>query len=437
MEFYAIIDKLYNRDLFVKDEFECWVLKDFVWDKGKKPRYNFVFISTIKDYMIKLCIVTGTRAEYGLLRPLIKRLREESFCEIELLITGAHLCAEFGNTWQEVEQDEHPNVEKVEIQLAGDSGVAMVKSIGVGLISFADYFQRKRPDLLIVLGDRYEIFSCATAAACMKIPIAHLYGGDTTEGAVDEFLRHAITKMSQLHFVSNEQSRRRVIQMGENPNNVYNVGSLGIENAGQTNFLSREALMSDLNVDLSNDYILMTYHPETLVNSDVEEQMLEIFQAIETFPNYKYIVTKANADSQGRKINAILDGYANNHDNFNVYTSLGSRRYLSVMKYAKMVIGNSSSGLYETPIFGVPCVNIGQRQKGRLRAENVIDCRCTKKNIVVAMELALTETFQKQSRDVQNPFGDGHSSEKIVDVLRTRFAARAIDVNKTFYNLKE
>lgn len=382
-----------------------------------------------------ICIATGTRAEYGLLRPLIQKMQEDSFFSLRLLVTGSHLCPEFGCTWEEILQDDPPPMDCVEIQMAGDSRVAMVKSMGVGLLSFADYFQRQRPDLLLLLGDRYEIFACATAAACMAVPIAHLYGGDTTEGAVDEFLRHSITKMSQLHFVSNAQSRRRVIQLGEDPEKVYDVGALGVENALNRKLLSRKETGESIGLTLQDEYLLMTYHPVTLEEGRAEEEMEALFAALNAFPRVQIIATKANADSEGRRINAMLEGFEKERENFHVFSSLGTLRYLSVMKYAKIVIGNSSSGLYETPALGVPCVNIGDRQKGRLQGENVINCPCQTPEIVAAIRKASTAAFRKKSAQGPNPFGDGNTSPRILTILRETLSGEGIRVEKQFYDL--
>lgn len=394
---------------------------------------DFCFVRHMVSKIKSICIATGTRAEYGLLRPLIARLKKEAGFDLRLLVTGMHLSPEFGYTYQEIEADGNTADAKIELILSSDTPVGMSKSVGLGIISFADYFSGRRPSLLIVLGDRFEMFSCATAAALAQIPIAHLYGGDTTEGAIDEFIRHSITKMSQLHFVSNKDSRERVIQLGEHPDMVFDVGALGVENALHMPLLSRKTLAESLGLERIGDYALLTFHPVTLEPDSAPKQLLALFAALEAFCGYDFIATKANADSQGRIINTMLEEYAAAHPNFHVYASLGNKRYLSAMKYASFVIGNSSSGLYETPCFGVPCVNIGDRQRGRMRGDNVIDCPPEAAAIAAAIETATSAAFKTIAKAAANPFGQGDTSQRMVAVLKEAFRRGDIEVKKTFY----
>ena len=325
--------------------------------------------------MVRICVVTATRAEYGLLRPVIKGMMNNPDFEVSLVVTGMHLSPEFGLTYREIENDGIPISKKIDILLSADSPSAISKSMGLALISFGEYFSENNFDMVLLLGDRYETLAVACAAVNARIPIAHMHGGEITEGAVDDAFRHAITKMSYLHFTSTEAYRKRVIQMGENPDRVFNVGSTGIENIENVDLLSRDELSQELGMNLSKDYAVVTFHPVTLENYTAEEQINELLEAIDEFSDMSFIITKANADQNGRIINSILEKYAEDHINARVYDSLGMRRYLSALKYASMVIGNSSSGIIEAPSFRIPTVNIGDRQKGRVRADSVIDCK--------------------------------------------------------------
>ena len=399
----------------------------------------------------KVCVVTGARAEYGLLRPLIARIAEDSGMELRLLVTGSHLCEAFGYTCADIENDGFAIDAKLEMILASDSASGMAKSAGLGMISFADYFSARRPDLLIVLGDRFEIFAAAAAAAMMSIPIAHICGGDTSEGAVDEFMRHSITKMSALHFPSNGESARRILQLGEPPERVYNVGALHVECIRETKLLSREELSADLGINLNGPYALVTYHPVTL-NSNVTlsdcatpppsdsaksstDELNIILSALEQIPDMTFIVTKANADSGGRAMNALLEDYCSKHYNSHLYASLGAVRYLSLMYRANAVIGNSSSGLYETPVFGVPAVNIGDRQKGRLCPDNVINCKPVYDDIVLAVQKAISNEFAQYAKQTRNPYGEGDTSRRIVKYIKEYLQDERASLKKSFHNI--
>ncbi len=357
--------------------------------------------------MVRICVVTATRAEYGLLRPVIKGMMNNPDFEVSLVVTGMHLSPEFGLTYREIENDGIPISKKIDILLSADSPSAISKSMGLALISFGEYFSENNFDMVLLLGDRYETLAVACAAVNARIPIAHMHGGEITEGAVDDAFRHAITKMSYLHFTSTEAYRKRVIQMGENPDRVFNVGSTGIENIENVDLLSRDELSQELGMNLSKDYAVVTFHPVTLENYTAEEQINELLEAIDEFSDMSFIITKANADQNGRIINSILEKYAEDHINARVYDSLGMRRYLSALKYASMVIGNSSSGIIEAPSFRIPTVNIGDRQKGRVRADSVIDCKPCKPqklDIIKAMKEAVNMTVSGALNNIVNPY---------------------------------
>ncbi len=306
--------------------------------------------------------------------------------------------------------------------------------MGIAMISFADYFEKLSPDLLIVLGDRYETLAVATTAMNQRIPIAHLYGGETTEGAIDESIRHAITKLSYLHFTSTDEYRNRVIQLGEHPNRVFNVGAIGIENILNAILLSKEELEAELKIDLSKSYAVVTFHPVTLENNSSDKQIESILEVCKKLNNLSFIFTKANADAEGRIINHLIDKYAQDYDNIFAFTSLGMRRYLSVLKYCSMVIGNSSSGLLEAPSFGIPTINIGDRQKGRLQADSVINCEPTKVEITESINLALSDEFVQKAKKTVNPYGNGDTSNKVVEVIKDYLFNDKIDLKKKFYD---
>ncbi len=385
--------------------------------------------------MKKIAVLTATRAEYGLLAPVIKRLKEIPKLQVCVIATGMHLSPEFGLTYREIEQDGIEIHKKIEILLSSDTPVSISKSMGLAMISFAEYFDEEKPDALLVLGDRYETLAVCCAAMNARIPIVHLYGGETTEGAVDEAIRHSITKMSYLHFTSTEAYRKRVIQLGEAPDRVFTVGSLGIENALRMPLLSREELEESIGFTLEGPYAVVTFHPVTLEEGQAKRQFSELLQAFDEHKEWKYVFTKANADADGRVINKMIDDYTTKHPNTGAYKSLGAQRYLSALKYASMVIGNSSSGLIEAPSFKIPTVNIGDRQKGRLQAESVINCKPVKEEICQAMERAMSSEFKEKIQDVGNPYGDGNTSGRIVEILKEKVFCMGIDLKKRFYDI--
>ena len=379
----------------------------------------------------KICVVSGSRADYGLLHWLMKEIEADRDLELQLIATGMHLSPEFGLTYQAIEADGFVIDAKVEMLLSSDTPVGIAKSIGLGTIGFADALDNLKPEILVLLGDRYEILAAAQAALVARIPVAHIAGGDTSEGAFDEAIRHSITKMSHLHFVTNEDAARRVRQLGEDPAQVFNFGSPGLDFITRLKLLDRKTLEQDLNFSFQEKNLLVTFHPVTLETQSAEAQFLALLAALDGLGDKVGIVfTKPNADTDGRTIIRLMDSYVADHSNTRSYVSLGQLRYLSLMSQVDAVVGNSSSGLYEAPSFGKPTVNIGDRQKGRLQAASIINCAPTADKIEKAIVLALT---LKYSATV-NPYGDGNSSNRIKDVLKN-IAAPAALLKKHFFDL--
>lgn len=368
----------------------------------------------------KICIFTGTRAEYGLLYWLMKDIESHPDLELQIVASGSHLSPEFGLTYKQIEEDGFYINDKVEMLLSSDSAVGIAKSIGMGILGLSDSFSRLKPDYLVILGDRFEALSAAQTAMILRIPIVHLNGGEVTEGAYDDSIRHAITKLSYLHFTANDIYRSRVIQLGEEPSRVFNVGSIGLDHLKRTKLQSIAELSQSLGFALTeNKYFLVTYHPVTLCEIEkAEESFLQLLSALDEFPDYKLILTYPNADDGGRKIIKLLEKYsANNKERVLSIQSLGQLRYLSAVKYAAAVVGNSSSGIAEVPSFYVPTVNIGSRQKGRLMASSIIHCEPTKLDIVSAVNSCILNKHYKKGRKITNPYGSGDTSNKIIDVL--------------------
>lgn len=385
--------------------------------------------------MKKVCIVTGTRAEYGLLKPVIDKVYKSGDLELQLVVTGMHLSTEFGLTYKEIEEDGYPITSKIEMLLGSDTPVGITKSMGVALIGFADCFDINKPDIVVILGDRYEMLVAASAAMVARIPIAHIHGGELTEGLVDEAIRHSITKMSHLHFTAVEEYRKRVIQLGESPLTVYNVGSLGVENAKTVNLLQQEELENILEFKFKFPTIMITYHPVTLENATAQNQFEEILNVIEKHKEISVIFTKANADTNGRIINKMIDDYVKmNGDRCRGYTSLGQQKYLSVLKYCDVVVGNSSSGIIEVPSFRIPTINIGDRQRGRAHAESVIDCGNGREQIEDALLKALSSKFRNKIANVQNPYEGERTSDEIVEII-SKAVYEGIDLRKRFFDI--
>lgn len=387
--------------------------------------------------MKRIGIMTGTRAEYGLLKSLMQEINKDNDMELYLIVSGMHLSPEFGMTYQEIEEDGFEINAKVEMLLSSDSPAGISKSIGLGVIGFADEFQRADLDMLILLGDRYEALSAAISAMVMRIPIAHLHGGELTEGAIDEGIRHSITKMSYLHFTSTEQYRNRVIQLGENPERVFYVGALGVENIKKINLMTKEELERSIHFEIDENTVIVTYHPVTLENNTVEEQFLNLLEVLDRNPKIRMIFTKANADTNGRIVNELIDKYAaQNSERACAFVSLGQKRYLSALKYCRIVIGNSSSGIIEAPSFGKPIINIGDRQKGRICADSVINCGYTQQEIQQAMETALTEEFENKASNCRNPYEKENTAANIISVIKDYLLNDKIKLKKGFYDIK-
>ena len=384
--------------------------------------------------MKKICVVTGTRAEYGLLYWLMKEIQLDKELELQLIVTGMHLSPEFGLTYKEIEKDFKID-KKIEMLLSSDTAIGISKSMGLAQISFAEAYEDLKPDIIVLLGDRYEIFSAASAALIANIPVAHLHGGEITEGAFDESIRHSITKMSHLHFTAAEEYKNRVIQLGEHPSRVFNVGGMGIENIKRLKLLSRDEFEESINFKLNKKNILVTFHPVTLENSSAKEQFQELLNAIDELKDTNIIFTKANSDTDGRIINQMCDEYVLKNSNKSIcFTSLGQLRYLSALQYVDAVVGNSSSGLIEAPSFKIGTINIGDRQKGRLKAKSIIDCDSLKSSILQAFEKLYSEEFESILINTNNPYGDGCASEKIIKELKKVDLKNIL--KKSFYDLK-
>lgn len=369
--------------------------------------------------MKRVCVVTGSRADYGLLRWVIEGLAAAPDLQLQLIATGMHLSPEFGLTVREIEADGFHIDRTVESLLSSTTANGVTKSIGVGVIGFSDAFAELSPDLVVVLGDRYEIFAAAISAMVARIPIAHLHGGEVTEGAIDEAIRHSITKMSHLHFVATEVYRRRVIQLGEQPDRVFCVGAPGLDSVEKLELLSRAELEADLDFALGDRNLLVTFHPPTLSSSGAVAEMGELLAALDALADTHLIFTMPNADPQGGALMTMVDEFVAQHPLARSFTSLGQLRYLSCMRYVDGVVGNSSSGLIEAPFFKVGTVNIGDRQKGRVRATSVIDCPPDRMAIGAAIERLYSPTFRRELAEVTNPYGTAGASARIVEVIQT------------------
>ena len=383
--------------------------------------------------MRKICIVTGTRAEWGLLAPLAHKIHNDPNLKLQIIATGMHLSTEFGLTYRDITL---PINKKCEILLSSDTPIGLCKAMGLAQISICEAYNELKPDIIVVLGDRYEIFACVASAMICRIPVAHLHGGEATEGLIDEAIRHSITKMSHLHFVATEAYKKRVIQLGENPSRVFNVGGFGIDNIVSLDFLDKPSLESSLNFKLRDKNFLITFHPVTLENATAQEQfkaLLDALKSLSTRYDIGYIFTKANADTDGRIINDMIDEFVSTRSNAIAFTSMGQLRYLSTMRFVNAVVGNSSSGLGEAPSFKVATINIGDRQKGRIKADSVIDCKPSCKEILQSCEYAMSKEFQAILQNVKNPYGEGGASQKALEILKS-YPLEGI-LKKAFYDV--
>lgn len=384
----------------------------------------------IRQMKYKIAVATATRAEYGILKPIIFRLSKDEEIELQVIVTGTHLEERYGNTQNEIISDGLKITRKIPILEEGNSEYDISITMANAIRGFAEYFRDEKPELLIVLGDRTEILGVCAAAMNARVPIAHLHGGEITEGAVDDCVRHAVSKMSYLHFTANEIYRKRIIQMGESPDRVFNVGALGVENILNVPLLSKDDVYAQIGIPEKLPYVVVTFHPVTLEGEGVERHVQEFTNALDRNSNYFYLITKANADAGGAVVNHMLETYAKGRDNVKVVASLGMQKYLSALKYAEFCLGNSSSGIIEAPALGVPTVNIGERQKGRLMADTIINCETTAGAITEAMKIA-----QKTEHKISNLYGSGNTSEKILCIVKDYLINGKIDLKKHFYDM--
>lgn len=383
----------------------------------------------------KICIVTGSRAEYGLFHPLLERIVKEPFFQLQIAVTGMHLDGMYGLTYKEIVRDGFKINEKVRIPLDNDTPEGVTRSLGMGVIGFASVFKRLKADLVILLGDRFETYSAAIAAFMGKIPIAHLHGGELTEGVMDDAFRHAISKMSLLHFTSTGAYRRRVIQLGEDPHRVFNVGALGIDNIKRIKLLSKDALEKELGFNLNGKVALVTFHPATLEDNTSGQQFKQILSALDNFKNLKVIFTKPNSDMNGKIIIRLTDEYVKrNKDRAVAFASLGRLKYLSLMKHVDLMLGNSSSGIIEMPSFGRPTVNVGDRQRGRIAAQSVIQCVPERGAIKKALKKAFSQKFIRTCAKIKNPYDTGGLASKKIVAILTRELPMIKSLKKKFYD---
>jgi len=383
----------------------------------------------------KICIVTGSRAEYGLLYWLMKKIHDDTKLELQIIATCMHLSPEFGLTYKLIENDGFHINKKVEMLLSSDTPIGISKSMGLGMIGFGEAYAELMPNIVVLLGDRFETLCAAIAACVARIPIAHLHGGETTQGAMDEAFRHSITKMSHLHFAATDEYRKRVIQIGENPERVFNVGGLGIDNIKKLKLLSRKEFEHSIGFKLGSKNLLITFHPVTLEHASAKEQFQNLLDALDELQNAKLIFTKPNADTEGRIIIQMIDEYVSKNSHKSVaFISLGQLRYLSALQFVYGVVGNSSSGLAEAPTFKIGTINIGDRQKGRVKAASVIDCKPTKESILIAATKLYSDDFQSKLKNVTNPYGKGGAAKRIKEVIKEKDLSGIL--KKKFYDIE-
>lgn len=369
--------------------------------------------------MRKVCVVTGSRADYGLLRWVIQGIEDSSSLELILIATGMHLSPEFGLTWREIEDDGFRIDRKIETLLSADTPTAIAKSMGLGMIGFAEAYANLEPDLVLVLGDRYEIFSAAACAMVARIPIAHVHGGEATEGLIDEAIRHSITKMAHFHFAAAEPYRRRILQLGEAPERVFNVGGLGLDGILNFDLLDRAELERDLGIEFGIRNLMVTFHPVTLERDSATSQMAALLSALEQLADTCLIFTMPNADTEGRALIGMVQEFVARHPNAHAFTTLGHLRYLSCLRYVDGVVGNSSSGITEVPSFSKGTINIGDRQRGRVKASSVIDCAADTESVIIALQRLYSNQFQLTLSSVENPYGLGGASQAIVRIIES------------------
>jgi len=381
----------------------------------------------------KICVVTGTRAEYGLLTPLIKEIEKDKELELQLIVTGMHLSPEFGLTYKTIEKDFKID-KKIEILLSSDSSIGIAKSMGLAQISFSEALSELNPDLVVILGDRYEIFAVASSAFVLHIPIAHISGGELTFGVLDDGFRHAITKLSHLHFVATDEYKKRVMQLGEDEKYIFNVGEIGLDNILNLKLLSKDEFEKSIDFKLGKKNILFTYHPTTLDSLDkISRDIDNILSALDDYKDINIIFTKANSDSGGRIVNKKLEEYVKNRDNCTLFTSLGQLRYLSALQFVDAVVGNSSSGIVEAPSFKIGTINIGNRQDGRVKAKSVIEAEASKESIKQAFKILYSEEFKNILKDLKNPYYKKDASVNMKNIIKSIDLSNIL--NKRFKDL--
>jgi UDP-N-acetylglucosamine 2-epimerase (non-hydrolysing)/GDP/UDP-N,N'-diacetylbacillosamine 2-epimerase (hydrolysing) len=387
--------------------------------------------------MRKICFITGTRAEYGLLSRLMKMVQDDNSTQLQIIATNMHLSPKFGNTYQEIENDGFTIDKKIPILEDGkDDANATLKSMAKALSGFADAYDELKPDMVVVLGDRYEILAAATAALIERIPIAHIHGGEITEGAYDDAIRHSITKMSHLHFASTEEYRKRIIQLGEQPDRVFYVGALGVENIKKLPLLNKAEIEESIHFKLDQNTVLVTYHPVTLGPHSAEQDIKEFIAALEARRDLRVVFTMPNSDTGSNVIVDAINKFVENNPNRAIaYKSLGLKRYLSVMKFCCAVVGNSSSGLLEVPSFGIPTLNIGNRQKGRIAADSVYNCDTDKFSILQGLDTIMSPSFKQKAVATHNPYDKGGTAQAIFDVIST-YPLDELK-QKHFYDIKQ
>lgn len=387
--------------------------------------------------MKRICVVTATRAEYGLLRRIINCIFLDDELELNLIVTGTHLSEDYGYTIEEIKKDGFPITEEIQILEKDYTEVAICKVMGNASTLFGEMYEKYKPDIVLVEGDRYELIPICSSAMIFRIPIAHVSGGELTEGLLDDAVRHCITKMSYLHFPGCEEYRKRIIQLGEEPNRVFNFGDVGVENVKKMNYLSKKELETALDISLEKPFASVTFHPVTLEKNTAEKQVKELLTVLDDCSDVNFIVTMANADLQGEVINKLFRESSLKSKNIFCYKSLGIQKYLSLVKYSLFVIGNSSSGIVEAPCFGIPTINIGDRQKGRLRADSIIDCLPRKEDIKKSIEKALSPEFRKIAKEAKNPYGDGNTSQQIINTIKSFLNnTEHINLKKKFYDIE-
>lgn len=386
--------------------------------------------------MKTVCVVTATRAEYGLLKNIIKLIEKDEELKLVLVVTGTHLSKDFGYTVTEIREDKLPISAEIDILVEEDGRISASKTMAKAFYKFSDFFKECKPDMLVVLGDRYELLPICACAMNEQIPISHISGGEITEGVIDDTIRHCITKMSYLHFVSCEAYRKRVIQLGEEPSRVFNFGDVGVENICNMKLMSKSELEQEIGFCLDNPYGVVTFHPVTLEKASALKQLEELLNALKATKDMNFIITKSNADTEGKEINSRIDEFVEENKNCKSYYSLGLLRYLSAVQYSEFVIGNSSSGIVEVPAFGIPTINIGDRQKGRLQANSILNCEPEKEVIIRQIKMARREEFKKNINIDENPYKGKNTSKLIVETIKRFLYIEGIELKKQFYDVE-